>query len=175
MGAWEIALSALVGGLVAALISIWYQYVSDKIKNRKYIIITVTEWIDSIYTRLQALSAHKENLLVNGQKSTVSQEYRTMNNEMRILLLSNKIIMEVACEYGEGNIMQKVNKLRDDMLNAARIFWNAQFKTWKESKSEIEKTFHENIDPLRASIMDDFFNSTKELTILGILKKRFTS
>ncbi len=44
-----------------------------------------------------------------------------MNNEMRILLLSSKIMIEVACEYGEGVIMQQIKTLRDHMLNSARV------------------------------------------------------
>jgi hypothetical protein len=34
MEIWEIALSALVGGLIATLISIWYQHTSEK--NGRY-------------------------------------------------------------------------------------------------------------------------------------------
>lgn len=171
MGMWEIALSALIGGLVAALISIWYQHVSDKIKNRKFIIIiSVTDWIDNIYTRLQVLSAHKENILMQRQKSMTSQEYRTMNNEMRILLLSNKIIMEIACEYGEGTIMQQINNLRDNMLTAARIFWNSRQETWSDSHTQITNLFNSQIDPLRQHITDNFFNSLNEFSIFKIFK-----
>lgn len=110
MEIWEIALSALVGGLIATLISIWYQHTSEKIKSRKYIIVAVTDWIDNIYTRLQVLSAHKESFLTQGQKSMSSHEYRTMNNEMRIFLLSNKIIMEIMCEYSAFKFFNHFSK-----------------------------------------------------------------
>lgn len=175
MGLWEIALSALVGGLIATLISIWYQHVSDKIKDRKYIIIAVTDWIDNIYTRLQVLSAHKECLLIQGQESMTSQEYRAIKNEMRILLLSNKIIIEVACEYGEGSIMQQINTLRENMLTAARIFWTARQETWADSHAQIMNLFNNEIDPLREKIMVNLFDSLKGFTIYNLLIRRLKS
>lgn len=168
----EVAISALIGGLVASLISIWFQYVSDKIRSRKYIIITVTDWIDNIYTRLQVLSADKESRLMHGQKSMTSQEYRTMNNEMRIFLLSNKIFMEVICEYGEGRIMNQIKSIQDSMLTAASFFWNAQQETWNDSHAQMINLFNTQIDPLREKIMNDFFNSLKEFSIYNILKRK---
>jgi len=41
--------------------------------------------------------------------------------------------MEVACEYGEGTVMQQVNNLRESMLTAARIFWAFRQETWRAS------------------------------------------
>jgi hypothetical protein len=96
------------------------------------------------------------------------QEYNSMSNEMRILLLSNRIIIEVACTYKEGEISQKINTLRDNMMKAARIFWNADQATWTNSHAEIMKTFEENIDPMRASVTEDFFNSLEEPSIFQL-------
>lgn len=170
MEVWQILLSGTVGAVVATFLLVWYQHVFEQIKNRKYIIITVTEWIDNIYTRLQLLCACKEQLFEHQQKSMSNREYRSMINEMRILLLSNKIIMEVACVYGEGNIFQKISELRNSMTTAASIFFNARQETWADSHAEIMRLFNENIDPTRASITDDFFHSLREFSILVMLK-----
>ena len=94
MGIVDILLSGIVGAFTATLLSIWYQYTAEEIKNRKDVMIGVSEWLDNIYLRLQLLSTQKE-LINREQNPTLSQqEYNSMSNEMRILLLPNKITKE---------------------------------------------------------------------------------
>jgi hypothetical protein len=171
MGFTEL-LSGLIGALLASLLAIWYQNVAEVIENRKHVMIAVTEWLDNIYLRLQLLSSEKE-LVYQGQESTLSQqEYNSMSNEMRILLLSNKIITEVACVYGQGDRLQKISQLQSSMTNAARIFWTARQEIWGDSHKKIMEMFETSIDPLRASVMNDFFNSLKEFSISDLAKKK---
>lgn len=166
MDIWDVLLSGGIGALVTTLILIWYQHSSEQVKNRKYVMIAITEWIDSVYARLQALTAHNEMLNKEQIESMSSEEYKSMINEMRVLLLSDKIIVEVACAYGDGDMLAKTNKLRNNLTSVARIFWNPQLETWDDSHNEIKKLFSENIDPLRKSIINDLFNNLGELTVL---------
>ncbi|HAU1234310.1 TPA: hypothetical protein ACXHA5_000646 [Legionella pneumophila] len=170
MDIWNVLLSGGIGALVTTMILIWHHHSSEQVKNRKYVMIAITEWIDSVYVRLQALAAHKEKLIKEQIESMSSEEYKSMNNEMRVLLLSEKIIVEVACVYGDGDMLAKTNLLRNYMTNVARIFWNARIETWDESHNKIMKLFSENIDPLRINIMSDLFNNLGKLTIL---RKKF--
>lgn len=172
MDIWDVLLSGGIGALVTTMILIWYNYYSDQIKNRKYVMIAITEWIDSVYVRLQALAAHKEKLIKEQIKSMPSEAYKSMNNEMRVLLLSEKIMVEVACAYGDGDMLANINSLRSYMTNAASIFWNARVESWDESHKKIEKLFSEKIDPLRIIIMSEPFNN---LGILTILRKKIMS
>lgn len=172
MDIWNVLLSGGIGALVTTLILIWHQHSSEQEKNRKYVMIAITEWIDSVYVRLQALAAHKEKLIKEQIESMSSEEYKSMNNEMRVLLLSEKIIVEVACAYGDGDMLAKTNLLRNHMTNVAHIFWNARIETWDESHNKIMKLFSENIDPLRINIMNDLFNNLGKLTVL---RKKFMS
>ena len=103
----EVLLSGLTGAVVTTFILIWYQYASEEIKNRKHAMITVIDWIDNIYAGLQVLCMYKEKKYKENQKTNTSREYKIINNEMRLLINSNKIPIEMACAFKEKNILQK--------------------------------------------------------------------
>jgi mannose/fructose/N-acetylgalactosamine-specific phosphotransferase system component IID len=67
-----ILLSGVVGALVATYLSICYQQTAEKIKNRKYVMVAVTEWLDNIYLRLQLLCAEKEQFYKQKKNNNVS-------------------------------------------------------------------------------------------------------
>ncbi|MBV8802048.1 MAG: hypothetical protein JO131_03610 [Gammaproteobacteria bacterium] len=56
-------LSGFIGALIATLLSIWYQHSTEAIRNRKYVMIAVNNWLDDIYLRLQLLCGQKEKFI----------------------------------------------------------------------------------------------------------------
>ncbi len=164
--AWKILLSGTIGALLATLLSMWYQHVSEQIRARKDAMRAVIEWVDNIYVRLQAMQIHKERIYTGQEPSLSAEEYRSMSDEMRVLLLSDRIVTEVVCVYGEGDVLQKINALQGELTKAARILWAAKQDTWADSTKGIMKIFKEKIDPIKASVMKDFFHSTGKISIL---------
>lgn len=160
---WEILLSGTLGALIASLLSVWYQHISEQIKSRKDTMRAVIEWVDNIYVRLQAMQVYKERVYTGQEPSLSVEEYRSMSNEIRVLLLSDRIGTEVVCVYGEGDVLQKINALQGELKKAARILWAAKQDTWPDSRKGIMKIFEEKIDPIKVSVMGDFLNSTRNL------------
>ncbi|MBI4309708.1 MAG: hypothetical protein HY591_05205, partial [Candidatus Omnitrophica bacterium] len=161
----EILLSGTIGALIATLLSVWYQHHSEKIKSRKDVMMAVIEWLDNTYVRLQAMQVDKKRVYT-GQASSLSEEYRAMSDEVRVLLLSDRIATQVVCVFGEGNTLQKINALQGELTKAAQILWAAKKDTWPDSANGIMKIFQDKIDPIKASVMKDFFHSTGKISIL---------
>ena len=163
---WKILLSGTIGALMATLLSVWYQNRSEQIKNRTDVIIAVVDWADSICAHLTALQVDKERRYAGQSPSLSNEEGRSMSNDLRILLLSDRITAQVVCVFGEGNTLQKINALKGELTKAAEILWAEKQDNWSEAEAEIMKIFKDKIDPIRASVMRDFFNSTGKISIL---------
>ncbi len=163
---WEILLSGTISALIATLLSVWYQYRSEQIKDRTDVIMAVVDWMDNICAHLLSLQINKERCYTGQSPSLLKEEGRSMNNDMRILLLSDRITTQVVCVFGEGNILQKINALKGELTKAAEILWAAKPDTWPNSEKEIMKILKEKIDPIKASVMKDFFHSAGKISIL---------
>jgi len=162
----EILLSGILGAVIAALLTVWYQHFSEHSKSRKNTMRAVMEWVDNIYLRLQSMQVDKERVYIGKSGSLSEVEYRSMSEEVRVLLLSNRITTEVVCVYGEGDILQKINALQGELTKAASILWASKQDTWSESSKKIMEIFQKKIDPLIASVMGDFLKSTGKVSIL---------
>lgn len=164
----EMLLSGVLGAIIATIISVWYQHKSEQIRDRKCAIMAITDWLDNIYVNLQALSAHKEELISNQIESMPSDEYRTMNNQLRILILSNKILLQTAITYGQSEIFNKITVLHDQLSKAARIFWNSRSNSWQQDNNQIMQIFKEKIDPVRTDLTNNLINSLNDFSLLSI-------
>jgi hypothetical protein len=154
-------LSGTIGALIATLLAVWYQQKSEQAKSRKDVMMALVEWMDDIYVRLQEMHIYKDHLYKKQELSLSHEEYKTMSKDVRVLLLSERIIALVACVYGEGKVLQRVGEIRELLLKVARIFWTSEQAGWADSSSTIVEIFEQKIDPMRVDITRDIFKSIK--------------
>lgn len=172
-GYLDILLSGLVGALIATALSVIYQYASEQSKYRGNLAIEVVNWLDKIYIRLQEMMIHKERVYSGKDPSLTQEEYRKLSNEVRTLLLSDKIMTIVALTYGEGDKLQKINALQGELSKVAGILWALNQNNWKESHLEIMNSFNKKIDPIKAMTMKEFLYSAKIKSVIGDALKYF--
>lgn len=161
----HILVSGLIGALLATLFSLLYNHISEQVKLRIDFMMATVEWLDNIYTRLQTMQVHKERVYTNKAPSLSEEEYRIISNEVRTLLLSEKIKTQVTLIYGEGDKLQRINTLQGELLKVAQLLWAADKDTWDESSKKIMESFNKIIDPIKAIAMKDFLVSARKVTM----------
>jgi hypothetical protein len=158
----KLLLSGLIGALIASVLSILYQYLTEIIRRRRDIMIEVVSWSDDIYDRLQAVQTQKDTVYPVGAKRYLTDdEYREISRELKTMLLSSKTHAKINLIYGEGEELKMFNALREELLRIARIIWTANEKNWTESSKKIIQDFGDKIDPLRQSIERGFILRTR--------------
>ena len=95
----ELVLSGFLGALVATIITVLYQHTSEQVKLRRDVLLEINGWLDDFYTRLQAMHVHKERIYEGKDPSLSQEEYRKFNEDIRVLLLSERIKTLVALTY----------------------------------------------------------------------------
>ena len=165
-------LSGLIGAIIASLLSVLYQYITEQIRRRAELMMEIVTWADDIYERLQIMSINKEEIYAGGKPYLTRGEYRVISREVKIMLLSSKIPAMVALVYEEGEDVQRINALQGELLKVARILWNARKEIWSQANKEISKEFDKIIDPLRKSISDRFLAASRPVAVINDFFKR---
>ena len=171
-----ILVSGLIGALLATLFSVLYNHISEQVKWRIDLTMANVEWLDNIYARLRSIQIHKDGVY-KGEKPFLSdEEFRKHSYEVSILLLSEKIKIQVALIYGEGEKLQKINTLQGELTKIAQMLWAADKNTWDQVNKKIMETFSKTIDPLRGNVSKDFLLSAKKITMFkNVLKTIFST
>ena len=162
----HILLSGLLGAAFATLFSLLYNHIAEQVKWRIDLAMSSIDWLDNIYTRLISLQIHKERKYTKKEPYLSDEEYRRISNEVRALLLSEKMKTQVVLIYGEGDKMQKINALQGELEKVATTLWTANENTWTESSKNILNSFDKVIDPIKATIMREFVVSARKTTML---------
>lgn len=168
----ELLLSALLGGVVATVISVLYNYHAERYRRRMEVMLAVVGWVDGTYVRLWDIQAHKDLRYTKSKDVLTMDQYNAASSDLRSRLLANEIPARVALVYGEGEELGMVNQLRGKMLEAARKLWKATETTWKTDSSEILKLFEQEIDPLRQRLERQLLKGTSKRLLGGSLHER---
>lgn len=167
-------LSGLFGALIATLLTVFYNYITELVRRRSDILMDVVSYFDDIYSRVQNMHVHKIASYKGGKLLYTDEEYKVTSRELKAMLLSSMIRTRVALVYGEGDAkLQEYNKLQSMLLEGARILWAMKKENYQEGSGKIAVLFN-NIDILRSDIEQKFLNSAKVNSITSELFERGT-
>lgn len=166
-------LSGLIGAIIASLLSVLYQYIAEQIRRRAELMMEIVKWADDIYERLQILTVNKGEIYAGKEAYLTQEEFKMVNREVKITLLSSRISAMVALVYGEGKDVQRINTLQGELLKVARIQWNSKKETWPQASKEIDEKFDKIIDPLREAIANRFLAASRPPAVISDFFKRY--
>jgi len=158
--------SGLIGALIATILSIFYNYITEQVRYRREIMLKVVEWAEDVYDCVEQMSVQKNNKYTNKKPCLTDEEYRNTSREVLRMLKSSKLVAMVALTYGEGEAVQKMNALKGELLEILSSLYTSNKEKWTEVNESIEKKFSDIIDPLRASIHREFLLRAKVSSII---------
>jgi hypothetical protein len=161
-----ILLSGLIGALIATLLSILYHQISEQKKIRGDALMDIVSYCDDVYTHLNQIHGHKQFKYLKKGTILNNDEYRIINRELTLLLVSSKPGVKLALAYGEGKTMAIFNKLRTYFLKVASKLREPTMDEWDKRSKEIFSIFSSEIDPLRINLERSLLNESKAIEII---------
>lgn len=159
-------LSGLIGAFLATFLAIFYQFIFERKKTRSEILLDVVEHLDEIYTNLQSIHVEKDARFKNKEGLLSVEEYNRKNVLLRDLINTHKIAVRLEITYGQGTIVQKFNRLKAFLIEAAMSIWEGRESDWSEKSRYVHKLFSEKIDPARKDFESLLLNKSRSFEIL---------
>jgi len=138
---------SLLGGVVATLFNVLYNYVRETRNRRWKIASDICGSIDFYYQRLITAFAHLESVFDDKQEALQKEEWRAIQNEVSpIFIDEQKIRAEIEIVFGidsyESNEFDAIFKLLQE--NLSLVLSISKMEKWVENKAELKK----NIDQI---------------------------
>ena len=169
-----ILLSGFIGALIATILSVIYNYISEKSRLRSEVALEAIGYFDDIYIRLQMLHVDKDATYTGKKRSLTDEEYRISSRSLKDLLISSRVGAKLAIVYGEGNFTGAYNYLLSSCQQAASLLWSAKEEDWEEKNNKIFVLFQERIDPVRTAFHRSLIEGTWRNNILLEFVKKCT-
>ncbi len=142
----EELLWSLLGGVIATLFNVLYNYIRET-RNRRWLIASeICGSIDYYYQRLVKAVAHLESVFDDKQEALNKEEWRTIQNDVSPLFIDEqKIRAEIDIVFGvdsyESNEFDAVFKLLKDNLELALSLSTQEL--WTDKKEGIKKNLNQ--------------------------------
>ncbi|GEM_PF-1741550 len=148
----EIALAALVGAVVSALMALYYNNTVQQRQFRSVTTIDTISWADDIYDRLMTIHAQRDATFTGAPFGLSNEEYRAVVKEAKAMLLASKTRAKVALVYGEGPELMKFDALHNEFVEITETLLKADRENWTEINSKISDRFSSVVEPLIKSV-----------------------
>lgn len=142
----EELLWSLLGGLIATIFNILYNYIRET-RNRRWLIASeICASIDFYYQHLITAVAHLESVFDDKEEALQKEEWRTIQKDVSpIFIDEQKIRAEIDMVFGvdssESNEFDTVFKLLKDNLHLALSLSTKE--QWAEKKDELKQNINQ--------------------------------
>ena len=142
----EELLWSLLGGIIATLFNILYNYIRET-RNRRWLIASeICGSIDFYYQRLITAVAHLESVFDDKEEALQKEEWRTIQKDVSpIFIDEQKIRAKIDIVFGvgsyESNEFDAVFKLLKDNLHLALSLSTKE--QWAEKKDELKQNINQ--------------------------------